>query len=127
MPDTESTSWPLNPDDGIPEEWASAITEIAGSTPPSLRDAATQKARALMLLDEMRWQRHIFWAQADRAARESRDAQTRHEQSLSQARASADAADRHAVAMKRATWILAGATVALAVATVGLIWATLAA
>lgn len=125
MIDANGQPWPINPDNGIPAEWEDALEKIERAPTIVPAHAAVQRARALMLLDEMRWQRHIFYAEAERRAREAGDAMMRHREALAASLEQAAAAQKHAKSVTKATWILAGSTVVLAVATVALIFATL--
>lgn len=124
MSNSGPTPWPINPDDGMPETWQRAINGVDQAVQPNRIESAAQRARAVMLLDQMRWQRHIFQSQADRAAREADDAMLRHRQSQEAAAWYATAADQQAASLRHATWALAAATVVLAVATVVLVFVT---
>lgn len=124
---SEQSTWPVNPEDGIPPTWKQHIDDIDEAVAPSRIKSSELRARAQMLLDEMLWQRVIFEAQARRAAAEAGEAQQRHRQTLEIMAAAKDAADDQARAASRqtksllwATYVLAGSTVVLAIATIGL-------
>lgn len=125
---TESATDPTASPVALPPEWAGWLeSEVADQSDPALRAAALGTFRACLLWVELQHRQSQFHEQARRAADDSSAAQQRHREALTQAKASAEAADRHATAMRNATWVLAGATIALVLATIGLIWATFSA
>jgi hypothetical protein len=124
---TPDPDWPIDPDKGIPPSWEKAIAEVRQASTPNAIQAAVQKAEALRLLDDMKFRRVVWHSEARHWANNSADEAARHTQMKSLMKAQMEAADRQANAVKVATWVLAGATVGLFLATVGLIWATVAA
>jgi hypothetical protein len=104
---------PEDPWAGVPEAWDEWIRTIESSLDPHPREAARARLDVAMQANDL--QHRILIAEEEEAR--ARDA-------MAASQRWAASADRNAVALKNATWVLAVATVILAAATVALIFVT---